>query len=233
MYNSRNVIAIVVAGGRGKRFSETLPKQFLDIGGKALIEYSLATFNDNPYIDEIIVVTNPLHTDRTKKICEKFSKISNVILGGETRSISSRNGVFSVKNTNSYILIHDSARPLVSNNLIKRLLDNVEETGAVIPCIPSPDSLIAVENSFGVQTLDRRNILRVQTPQCFKYEVIYTAYKATEELPIDYPDDSSIVIQKSLTKVKVIEGDIHNIKITTKEDAKIFLSLLNSKHNFT
>lgn len=219
MYNSRQVVAIILAGGKGQRFSKDIPKQFYDLNGYPIIYYSLNAFNSNHFVDEIVVVSSREYLEATRDICNPFHKVSNVVIGGETRSISSMNGVMSIRNSNSYVLIHDSARPFLTSELIERLLSNVEETGAVIPVIRSVDTLVKVEkNGYVANTLDRNSIFRVQTPQCFKYEVIFEAYRRYLNKFIDFPDDSYLVIKEGISKVKTIEGDTRNIKITTPED---------------
>ncbi|MFN4244881.1 MAG: 2-C-methyl-D-erythritol 4-phosphate cytidylyltransferase [Brevinematia bacterium] len=228
MYNSRRVVSVLLAGGKSQRFSLNVPKQLFELNGKPIIEYSLYVFETNPLVDEVIVTVNSLFIYEIERICSKFNKVRKVVEGGETRSISSRIGVLSIDEENSYVLIHDSARPFVTHSLIEELLKKVEETGAVIPCVKSLDSLAQIEDGRVVKVLERDKILRVQTPQCFKYEVIYLAYKSTEGTFIDLPDDSSLVIQKNLATVRVIEGDINNIKITTSEDIKIAMSILGT-----
>lgn len=226
MYNDRQVIAIVLAGGKGQRFGKDIPKQFYELNGHPIIYYSLNVFNSNHFIDEIIVVSNKEYLEATRSICNIFHKVSDVIIGGETRSLSSMNGVMSVRNPNSYVLIHDSARPFVTNELIKQLLSNVEETGAVIPVLRSVDTLVEVgSDGYVANTLDRNSVFRVQTPQCFKYEVILEAYRRYLGKFVDLPDDSSLVIKEGISRVKTIEGDARNIKITTQEDILISINL--------
>lgn len=218
MYNSRKVIVVLLASGNSTRFGENIPKQFFELKGKPVMAYSLSTFDSNDFVDEIIVVSNPSFLDITRNICKGFGKVSNIVLGGETRSISSRNGIMAIDDKNSYVLIHDSARPFVSNELIKRLLDNVEDTGAVIPCVKLSDSIAQINDNKVIDIPDRNKFLRIQTPQCFKYEVIFKAYYLSKEEFIDYLDDSSLVIKHNLANVKFVEGDDFNIKLTTKHD---------------
>ncbi|MGC8964505.1 MAG: 2-C-methyl-D-erythritol 4-phosphate cytidylyltransferase [Brevinematia bacterium] len=231
MYNTRKVITILLAGGKGKRFGYHLPKQLFVVNGKTILEYTLLSLSRIPEIDEIIIVSNPEVFSEISKISSYFKKVSKVVEGGENRSISSRNGVFSVKDQNSYILIHDAVRPLVSQELVIRLLENVEDTGSVIPCVASTDMLLEIEGGFFKKLVDRSSIVRVQTPQCFKYEVIYKVYKDSEGKFIDYPDDSTIVSESGF-KVKVVEGDVRNLKITTQEDIDLFNVLYNKVNLF-
>ncbi|MCX8029235.1 MAG: 2-C-methyl-D-erythritol 4-phosphate cytidylyltransferase [Brevinematales bacterium] len=214
-------MAIVLASGKGERFGHPLPKQFVEFRGRKIIEYSLQQFEYNNFVDEIIVVSHSDYTHIVKEIGVRFKKFSGIAIGGSTRSISSKSGVFSVKHKDSYILIHDSARPLFSQYLINNLLENVEETGAVIPVISSTDTLVEAEDGFVKSVLDRNKILRVQTPQCFKYEIIFEAYKKFKDDIIDFPDDSSVVLYTGLTKIKLIKGETTNLKITNYEDMKI------------
>lgn len=230
MFKSRKVITLILASGKGSRFGENIPKQFFKIKRKTILEYSIEIFNNHPLVDEIIIVSIPEFIQKTIRISKKFPKVSKVIPGGATRSISSRNGIAAIENKNSYILIHDSVRPIVPQQLISILIENVEETGAVIPCIKSTDTLIKEENQIVKQFLDRNSILRVQTPQCFKYEIISNAYNLTSNDYIDYPDDSILVMEKLNIPIKVIPGSIHNIKLTTKEDIPIISTLLKQYH---
>lgn len=220
MYNGRKVICILLASGKGERFSYHLPKQFFKLKDKTILEYTLTNLSTVEEIDEIILVSNSEFIDESKNISRHFKKVSKVVSGGRTRSISSRNGVLSVEEKNSYILIHDAVRPIVTKELVRNLLEKVEETGSVIPCIRSNDMLLEVENGYFKKVIDRNHVLRVQTPQCFKHEIIYNVYRERSEEHLDYPDDSSIVAENGF-KVKIIEGDTKNIKITTKYDIEL------------
>ncbi len=215
-------LAIIMSGGSGSRIGSQIPKQFLKINGSTLIESVLETFNNHPEIQSIIIVSKEELIKKTELIVneKKFNKVKKIIPGGSTRQISSRLGVFESDENYSNIIIHDAARPFITNDLIGRILNGLNTSKAVIPVTESTDTLISVSSdNFLKGYLNRNSIRRVQTPQGFKREIILKAHKLAEIEGInDFTDDGSMVIHFNISKVSIVKGEISNIKITYKND---------------
>ncbi len=215
-------IAIILSGGSGNRVGTELPKQFLEIGKKTIIEYSIEVFENHQEIDEIIIVSNPDYIHKTQDIIKqnKYKKVAKIIEGGKTRQESSDIGVSSIEKNVKNVLIHDAARPFVSNALIDRLLNGLINNKAVVPAVQSSDTLIEKSDSNLVKSIpDRRVIQRVQTPQAFDYNIIKKAHKlAKVESFYNATDDCSLILRSKLADVLVVDGSINNIKITYSSD---------------
>lgn len=219
--------AIVLAAGRGKRMQSDKPKQYLEIDGKPILYYTLKAFEDS-FIDEVILVTSKGDISYCKEeIVENygFSKVSQIVEGGKERYHSVMSGIFSAKDCD-VIFIHDGARPFVKEEMLERLLQGVKEYKACVAAVPVKDTVKIADADGFIETTPNRNLLwAVQTPQVFAYELIESAYKKLEVEEVDLlnrgiqiTDDAMVVETLLGEKVKLIEGDYCNIKITTPED---------------
>ncbi len=209
-------IVLIMAAGSGSRMGRE--KQFIDLGGKPLLSYTIAAFNEHEGIDEIVIITS----EKIKKNVEdlvrsfKFSKVISVILGGATRSESVKNGLDSLSGE-ANVLIHDGARPLVSGALITRVLSALEKNEAVIPAIPLKDTIKEVEAGFVEHTLNRPDYMAVQTPQAFRLSLIKKAFESFNS-DLTYFDDAMMIEENLGASIRVVEGDEINIKATTPRD---------------
>jgi 2-C-methyl-D-erythritol 4-phosphate cytidylyltransferase len=215
-------IAVILSAGSGVRFNSTVPKQFLLLNGKPVINYSLKRFQENNSIDRILVVSSPDNMDRTKELCSGFSKVTEVIAGGKRRQDSVWNGLEWInKNAKGckLVLIHDSARPLFSSGLIDKLITSASKNGAAIPVIPTDDTIKEKHGDAIKRTLERDNLVRVQTPQVFDLGKIHTAYS---KFPKEQTaTDDAFVAEFFGIKVYTVAGEVSNIKITNPVDLKI------------
>ena len=216
---------IVLSGGTGKRMQSDIPKQYLMLKDKPVLAHSLIAFEESE-VDDIIIVCGASDEEFIQKeFVEKFGlkKVSAVCVGGAERYNSVYNGLKACKNTD-YVLIHDGARPFVTKEIIKRNIEEVQKYNAVVTSVKASDTIkIADENGFVVSTPDRNACFCMQTPQTFKYELAYESYdkyiKETENgNEIKATDDAQVVEMFSNVKVKLIEGDYSNIKITVPKD---------------
>jgi len=228
-------IAIVLCAGSGKRMNSQIKKQFLPILGKPLVYYSLKAFEES-FIDEIVVVTGAddiefVNNEIVRKY--NFSKVSAVVEGGNERYNSVLNGI-NAAGACDYIFIHDGARPMISEDILKRALDSVIINGASVVGMPSKDTVKIADSDGNVaSTPDRKLVWSIQTPQVFEYELIKEAYKDVigreNELRkegINITDDAMVLELYSGHKIALVEGSYENIKVTTPEDidlAEIFL----------
>ena len=222
--------AIVLAAGQGKRMHTKIQKQFLEIKGYPVLYYSLRCFQDSPLIEDIILVTG----EESVLYCQKeivdkygFTKVTKVIPGGKERYDSVYQGLLACENSD-YVLIHDRARPFITEEILERGLTGAEETGACAVGMPSKDTVkIADESGYIAETPDRSKVWMIQTPQIFQYALIRNAHESirTREMS-NVTDDAMVVEQETGIKVRLAEGSYQNIKITTPEDlgvAELFL----------
>ncbi|MCK5221159.1 MAG: 2-C-methyl-D-erythritol 4-phosphate cytidylyltransferase, partial [Candidatus Aminicenantes bacterium] len=188
-------LAIIMSGGTGKRMNSDIPKQLLKIGRKNLLEITIEAFQEHPDIDTIFIVSHPDLIEITKKLVAErnFDKVSKILPGGLTRQLSSKIGVLESEADHENILIHDSARPFVSNMLISRVLLALDNMNAVTPVIDSSDTLVTVGKDRKIlKYLPRDEIKRVQTPQGFKRDIIIKAHQESGVNPAEiFTDDAS------------------------------------------
>ena len=216
----KRVCAIIAAAGSGSRMGSNFNKQFIKVKDKPLLYYTLKAFDKNPFVDNIVIIAKEnemifIEEEIVHKY--KFSKVSAVIAGGKERQDSVFNALKSIKDFN-IVLIHDGARPFVSSKIIEDGISYAIKFGAAA-CGVRPKDTIKVKghDGFSSGTLNRDELFSVQTPQCFKYELIFEAHKRAFEQGSRYTDDTALV--ESLgEEVYLYEGSYENIKITTPED---------------
>ena len=217
------VIAIVLAAGQGKRMNSKTKKQFMMLNNKPIVTYSLELFQKSKLINEIILVTNEDEIEYCEKeIVEKHSidKISKIVKGGAERFNSVYNALNNIDKKNCYVLIHDGARPFISNELIEKCVKKVKEVKACIVGVKVKDTIKEINNQGYVEKkLEREKLIAVQTPQVFEYKLISSAYNYYVSNNLDgATDDAEILEEYNRYNITVIEGDYKNIKITTPED---------------
>lgn len=233
VFMERKNTAIVLAAGQGKRMNSKVQKQFLELGGKPLLYYSLKCFQDSGMIRDIILVTGAESVPFCKEeIVEKYglTKVTKVIPGGKERYDSVYEGLLSCENSD-FVLIHDGARPFITEEIIRRGIQGVEKTGACVIGMPSKDTVKIVDTQgYVAETPDRSTVWTIQTPQIFEYRLIREAHEKIRCRDMSaITDDAMVVEQETGVKVALVEGSYKNIKITTPEDldiAEIFLKAL-------
>lgn len=232
MYEGKKVTAVIVAAGSGTRMKSAVPKQFLKIEGKTILEKAVSAFEKNNHVDQIIIMTGADYVDFCKELCSGsgFSKICGVFAGGAQRQDTVYKAVSMVED-DQLILIHDGVRPFVTDDVIDGVIYGAYAEGAAVPAVackdtvrqideaPAPISGVSGGNgaSSGSKTLDRSRLFQVQTPQGFRSELLKLAYKKAEADNFMGTDDASLV-ERLGKKILLSEGDYANIKITTRED---------------
>jgi 2-C-methyl-D-erythritol 4-phosphate cytidylyltransferase len=228
---SDRVIAVIPAAGLGTRMCLKRSKQFVDLCGKPILAVTLDHFQRCGLVDDIILVVSrgALEFCRSEIVDRyKLSKVSKVIVGGTRRQDSVRKGVESVPDSRGWILIHDGARPLISVDLIERVITAAQTYRAVIMGIPIKDTVKEIDTQGSVvRSIDRRYLRSIQTPQIFRCEDIRLAHKRALREGWDEATDDACLIEKMGISVEVIEGDEANIKITTLKDLEIARLLLS------
>ena len=205
-------VALIVAGGKGERMNADIPKQFLLLNNLPILMHTIKQFS---HFEEIVLVLPKSQFDYWNGLCKNnnFTQIHILVEGGETRFHSVKNGLDKIDNT-SVVAIHDGVRPLISTALINTLVAKTKSGIGVIPIIPVKDSIRKIEGDNSVH-IDRSNLYKVQTPQCFLSANIQKAY--TQKFSDTFTDDAS-VFESDGGKIKTILGEEKNLKITTQED---------------
>lgn len=225
-------IAVILLAGKGERLNKETPKQFIEIKGKPLFFYSLETFINHPLIDSIILVTSSKYLNDVKaSVFNKSKKIKDVILGGKTRQESVFNSLqYLFDNSvsdNDNILIHDSARPFVSNKVISDCVKSLENNKAVVTSIRMADTVSICQNNYVFDMFDRDLLYIHQTPQAFKFDLIYKAHKEALKNEMYDKSDDVFLVKNLGEKVLYIDGERSNFKITNEEDLTLMLKLLD------
>jgi 2-C-methyl-D-erythritol 4-phosphate cytidylyltransferase len=207
---------IITAGGIGKRMGTELPKQFLLIKGKPIIFHTIQKFLDFDSAIEVIVVLPESSIPFWETLCQKylFAVKHKVVSGGEERFHSIQNGL--MESSGDIVAVHDAVRPCVSADVIKNCFDAAEKLGGAIPVLAIAESLRKIERENSI-AVNRDDYKIVQTPQCFKIEILQKAYQ--QRYSKLFTDDASVV-EAAGQKIHLVEGNRENIKITTPEDLK-------------
>lgn len=226
-------MAIILAAGSGKRFNAKKKKQFAKLYDKPLLYYSLKAFSESN-ADEIIVVTSRDDIDFVREDIVKkyeFSKVTSIVSGGNERYDSVYSGLKAV--SGDICLIHDCARAMIDVELINRCIDETVKYRAVVPTVAPKDTIRMRDGEFGGETIDRSTLCIIQTPQCFYTDLIKSAFEKmykTDYKSLGITDDAMVVEKFSDTKVRLIEGDYKNIKVTTPEDIMIAKAFLDAEN---
>ncbi|MCX7973046.1 MAG: 2-C-methyl-D-erythritol 4-phosphate cytidylyltransferase [Candidatus Aminicenantes bacterium] len=216
------VAVIIAAAGEGRRFGQ--PKQFALLAGRPVVHWAIEAFALHPLVNEIIVVFPDETQAETIKL--KWPKVKAVVKGGKERQDSVARGLAAVSPEGEIILIHDGVRPLVKADLITRIIEATLKEGAAVPAIPIEDTVKQIEGDRIVQTIDREKLLRVQTPQGFKRELLEAAFLQAQKDNFCGSDEASLV-ERIGGQIKIVIGDKFNLKITCPEDLKIAEVWLN------
>ena len=213
--------AIILAAGKGSRMKEELNKQYLVLKDRPIIAHTLRVFENCPFIDEIILVINPQEQEICKKrILDRFKykKITQLVSGGDERQRSVHNGLSALDERSEIVLIHDGARPLVTSKVIERCIQGAKAYGAVSAGVPIKETIkIMTKDRFVQYTPKREDVWITQTPQAFQIDIIKQAHDFAILHEVLGTDDAMLVEHMG-KKVKMVDGDYENIKITTPED---------------
>ncbi len=220
-------VAIIVAAGSGTRFGGVAPKQFIEILGKPLLIHTLEKFETCQAIDEIVLVLSAADIESFRETLAKYPllKLSVIVAGGTTRAESVRRGLNAVNAAKVEIVaVHDGARPLVTVGEITQTIEKAGETGAACLVAAVTDTIKKVAAGKIVETVDRANLRRALTPQCFRYEILKRAFDENE-IGENVTDECSLVEKLGYT-IAVVEGSASNIKVTLPEDFALAETLL-------
>ena len=215
------ISAIILAGGKGKRMNSSISKQFIEIKGKPIIYYTIKKFNDNKKIDNIVIVLSEDEIEYFKEnILNKYElKVDKIVIGGAERQDSVYNGLKSLENSETdIVLIHDGARPFISDRIIDDGIKYATIHGACAPGVMPKDTIkIKGESNFSVDTPNRDRLVAIQTPQVFKFKEILECHKKVKIEKVVVTDDT-MVVERYGNNVYLYNGEYTNIKVTTPED---------------
>ena len=239
MDKSCRTAAVVLAAGSGKRMNAGVKKQYMEIAGKPVLYYSLKVFEES-FIDEIVLVVSQDEIERIQESYVNqygFHKVSRIVGGGKERYHSVACGLRAIQQDCDFVFIHDSARPMLTQEILQNVYAEVQKEEACVFGVPSQDPVkIANEQGSVSVTPNRSLVWNVQTPQVFSYPLVRAAYeellqKEQELLTagVQITDDAMVVEHLTHHRVKLVEGSYENIKITTREDVQIAERYLQSR----
>lgn len=220
---------VIVAAGTGSRMNMGINKQFIKLEGKEIIAYTIEKFYNNSNIEDIVVVVKEDESDFLKKeILDKYNfKNVKIAYGGKERQDSVYNGLKLLDEKCDVVLIHDGARPFVSDEIIDTCIEEVKEHKAIVVGVPVKDTIKVIDNDKNIVDTPNRSVLwAVQTPQTFDYNILIHAYKDAFKNGF-YGTDDAMLVERIGYKVKMVEGSYNNIKITTQEDLSMGSQILS------
>jgi 2-C-methyl-D-erythritol 4-phosphate cytidylyltransferase / 2-C-methyl-D-erythritol 2,4-cyclodiphosphate synthase len=214
------VAAVIVAGGRGYRAGGDRPKQYRAVGGQPIIRPSLVAFLDHPQVEAVQPVIHADDADAFRAATEGLGKFQQPVPGGATRQASVRAGLQALRAVApEIVLIHDAARPFLTNELISRAIAAARDHGAAVPAVAVTDTVKRVdEKDVVTETLDRSRLRSVQTPQAFTYDLIVALHERAAAAGRDDFSDDAALAEWAGHRVNVFRGESGNVKLTTNDD---------------
>jgi 2-C-methyl-D-erythritol 4-phosphate cytidylyltransferase len=229
---SLDVVAILAAGGSGSRLKASQPKQFLELAGRPLLAHTVARFVSSPEIDRIVLVLPGRGFDHYTKLMAPWLKEGGnleVVPGGESRQDSVWNGLSALSSSfEGWVVVHDGARPLVTEEVIRNVVEAGKRFGGALAGLPVEETLKEVDSGAEVLgTVDRRRYYRAQTPQCFRHQMLRAAFERARTEGFQGTDEAQLV-ERLGEKVHLVPGSVRNLKVTTPEHlalAEYYLTL--------
>lgn len=230
----KRTIALIPAAGMGKRMGASINKQYLQLDGMPIVARTISIFEKSPLIHAIylIIPRDEIPYCRENVVGKYgFKKIAAIIPGGKERQNSVLNGlnaIYSESNDDDIIIIHDGVRPMVTETMIAKSIETAQIADAALVAVPVKDTIKVVENGIVTSTPNRETLWQAQTPQTFRFGIIYNAHCQAEKEAFIGTDDCSLV-ERIGKKVQIVSGDYRNIKITTPEDLVLAEAFLASE----
>ncbi len=240
----KHCTAVVLAAGKGTRMGTSVAKQYLDLGGRPVVAYALEAFEQSPLIDDILLMVG----EGQQEYCEKelvqrygWKKVKKICVGGRERYESVCRAIEvlmespEIGNRDGYVFIHDGARPFLTEDIIRRTFQAVQQYQACVAGMPVKDTIKLTDAQGNiVQSPDRSLVWQAQTPQAFSVPLLAEAFRRLMEGdPSGITDDAMVVESQMGTAVRMVEGSYQNIKITTPEDLAVAESILRSRQKLS
>jgi len=227
--------ALIPAAGMGKRMGASINKQYLQMGGVPIVARTISVFEQAPFISEIYLVIPadeiPYCREHVVEACG-FRKVVEIIPGGKERQNSVMNGLSAISRKASrddVVLIHDGVRPFITPELLRESIEVARNCDGALVAVPAKDTIKTVRDGIIIDTPPRETLWQGQTPQSFRFGIIYEAHLAAEREGFIGTDDASLVERRG-GKIRVVAGDYRNIKITTPEDLILAEAFLANPH---
>ena len=231
--------AVLPAGGLGKRMGGNIPKQLMQLGGKPVYQYSLETFLKMDEIAEVVMAVPADWKDYFEKEIEvwisasenveKFRTKLKIVLGGKERWQSVENGVNALTSNAEYVLVHDVARPFISEKIIRDVFDTLVNKGSCLVAKPAIDTIKVASDGRVENTIDRSKVWLAQTPQAARINLLKQLYTRIAKEPLNFtPTDEASILEFFGEPVYIVKGESANDKLTTPEDFEVFAS--RAKH---
>lgn len=232
--------AVLPAGGLGKRMGGTIPKQLMQLGGKPVYQYSLETFLKMDEIAEVVMAVPADWKDYFEKEIdtwiasseniEKFRTKLKIVIGGAERWQSVENGVNALTSSAEYVLVHDVARPFVSEKIIRDVCETLINKGSCLVAKPAIDTIKIARDGRVENTIDRNKVWLAQTPQAARIDLLKQLYSRIAKEPLDFtPTDEASILEFFGEPVYIVKGESANDKLTTPEDFAVFASRIAQK----
>jgi 2-C-methyl-D-erythritol 4-phosphate cytidylyltransferase len=223
---------IIVAAGKSRRMNSVVSKQFIFIGGKPILAYTVDAFEKSSLIDKIVLVINEAEIEKCKKIIVNkynYKKLMKIVPGGKERQNSVFNGLKALPSETNLVTIHDGARFLITPDIIDRAVREAYDSNGVIVAMPIQDTIKKTNsNKIISKTFNRNRLWAAQTPQVFPYSIIMEAHEKAREDNFLGTDDASLV-ERLGYEVDIVRGSVENIKITTNFDLILAEIILNKR----
>ena len=224
------VTAVVLAAGEGTRMTSPTPKVLLEISGRSVLERAVDAFDETPEVDSIVVVAHPDLVPTVAALLQDAPKVAAITPGGLTRAESTRAGLEAIPETDGIVLIHDGARPLVTPDMISRLVGVLTDGEAATVAAPARDTMLRVHDGRVSAVPDRAGLWHAQTPQGFRLSILRAAHEATRGGSEEFTDDCGIVLQhRPNTVIRVVAGSEDNLKITRLADIRLAEAVLAAR----
>ena len=227
-----SVIVLIPAAGLGRRMGGSVSKQYLSFNGRPILSHTIALFDAHPRIDHIYIIAPAEQIEFCRQQCitpYSFTKVRDIISGGNERQDSVRNGIVACSaQAKDILLIHDGVRPLFPAEQIDAVLAEVERSGSCVIGVPVKDTIKQISGSTIVNTPERSTLWAAHTPQAFRFELIAAAHHKAAQCNYYGTDDASLLEWQGFA-VTILEGSYRNIKITTPEDLLIAQALTSNQ----
>lgn len=232
-------VAIIIAGGKGSRMGQDIPKQFINVYDKPVLIYTLESFERHPEIDEIEVVCIDGWHDILRAYAKQFNitKLKYIVSGGETGQESIRNGVYNLEDkvsSDDNIIIHDGIRPLVEPSVLSDVIIKCNQYGNGVTSLPYNEQIFVIDDEISTtKYIPRETLRRVSTPQAYKFKLLNEKYKEAFEKKIGIYGSSytNTMMVELWVRLYFAAWSDKNIKLTTKDDLEIFKAYLNTDKN--
>lgn len=212
------VMAILVAAGRGERMGAGRPKAFLEVAGQSLLVRSALAFDRARSVDTIVAVVPESEQDAATRLLQPIAKVTAVVPGGARRQDSVLEGMkIAAADFDGIVHVHDAARPFVSAALIDTVTEEARRTGAAVPVFAVADTIKRVKDGAVVETVDRAELAAAQTPQAFRFSLLARAYEAAFRDRVTVTDEA-MAVERIGERVSAVPGEAANRKLTTPDD---------------